>query len=115
MKDHVNAHRLVRVNLSNLAPLWVCRLSRGLPGNTASGNDSRDGFDTVIELADTCFECAETYEDQLIPMIGEIQQDDSSLAHRGRIRRLCRAERQGTGGGVSGILEDRLRPPLHGR
>jgi hypothetical protein len=55
-----------------------------LTENTPTGNGGRDGFhveiDTVLEVADTCFECAELYEDQLIPKIGEVQQADSSLA-----------------------------------
>jgi hypothetical protein len=55
-----------------------------LTENSATGNGGRDGFevgiDTVLELADTCFECAEIYEDRLIPLIAEVQAADSSLA-----------------------------------
>ncbi|MEO3819476.1 hypothetical protein ABGB21_23025 [Plantactinospora sp. B24E8] len=55
-----------------------------LTENTATGNGDPDGFHadigTVLELADTCFECAEIYEDQLIPKIGDVQAADASLA-----------------------------------
>lgn len=55
-----------------------------LTENTATGNGNNDGFDvdvdTVMSLADTCYDCAEIYEDQILPMIGEIQSADSSLA-----------------------------------
>ncbi|MEO3747262.1 hypothetical protein [Plantactinospora sp. B5E13] len=55
-----------------------------LTENTATGNGSQEGFHvdipTVLELADTCFECAEIYEDQLIPKIGDVQAADASLA-----------------------------------
>ena len=34
----------------------------------------------IVELADTCFECAKIYEDQLIPEVGDVQAADASLA-----------------------------------
>jgi hypothetical protein len=55
-----------------------------LTENTATGSGTRGGFNvdigTVLELADTCFECAQIYEDQLIPKIGTVQAADASLA-----------------------------------
>lgn len=55
-----------------------------LTENTATGSGSREGIHvniaTVLELADTCFECAEIYEGQLIPKIGDVQAADASLA-----------------------------------
>lgn len=42
----------------------------------------RESHETApgMEMADTCFACAEIYEDQLIPKIGDVQRADSSLA-----------------------------------
>ncbi|GAA4972597.1 hypothetical protein [Actinoplanes utahensis] len=55
-----------------------------LTENTATGNrDSREfhiRIDDVLELADTCFECAAIYEKQLIPKIAAVQAADASLA-----------------------------------
>jgi hypothetical protein len=55
-----------------------------LTENTATGNGNSEGFhvdvDAVLELADTCFECAEFYEQRLIPKIGDVQAADGSLA-----------------------------------
>ncbi|MBF9127942.1 hypothetical protein I0C86_02855 [Plantactinospora sp. S1510] len=55
-----------------------------LTENTATGSGSQEGFhvevDTVLEFADTCFECAEFYEQRLIPKIGDVQAADASLA-----------------------------------
>lgn len=55
-----------------------------LTENTATGNGSREGFHidiaTALELADTCFECAKIYENQLIPKISDVQAADASLA-----------------------------------
>lgn len=51
---------------------------------TGNGNGKSAGFhvdvDAVLEIADTCFECAEIYENQLIPKIAAIQAADASLA-----------------------------------
>jgi hypothetical protein len=57
-----------------------------LTENTATGDPGTrdDGFhmaiDTVLELADTCYECAEFFESQLIPKIADVQAADASLA-----------------------------------
>ncbi|MEV0901258.1 hypothetical protein [Actinoplanes sp. NPDC049802] len=56
-----------------------------LAENTATGNiGKREDFhidiDGVLELADTCFECAAIYENQLIPRIAAVQAADASLA-----------------------------------
>ncbi|MEU4620072.1 hypothetical protein AB0G04_08820 [Actinoplanes sp. NPDC023801] len=55
-----------------------------LTENTATGiPGSRDfhiRIDDVLELADTCFECAAIYEKQLIPKIAAVQAADASLA-----------------------------------
>jgi hypothetical protein len=55
-----------------------------LTENTATGNGPKQGLHvdiaTVLELADTCFECAKIYENQLIPKIRATQAADASLA-----------------------------------
>jgi hypothetical protein len=56
-----------------------------LTENTATGNPGSSkqfhiAVDTVLELADTCYECAEIYENQLIPKIAAVQAADASLA-----------------------------------
>ncbi|WP_436528901.1 hypothetical protein [Actinoplanes sp. HUAS TT8] len=55
-----------------------------LTENTATGHADSKAFhaeiDAVLELADTCYECAEIYERQLIPKISTVQAADASLA-----------------------------------
>ncbi|BEL06242.1 hypothetical protein Q0Z83_044330 [Actinoplanes sichuanensis] len=55
-----------------------------LTENTATGTGESAGFhinvDEILEIADTCFECARIYEKDLIPQIAAVQAADASLA-----------------------------------
>jgi hypothetical protein len=55
-----------------------------LTENSATGSGDHDGYHVnvamVMEVADTCFECAEIYEEQLIPLLGDVESAESHLA-----------------------------------
>jgi hypothetical protein len=55
-----------------------------LTENSPEGSGDHSGYtvqvDQVLEIADTCFECAEIYEDQIIPALGDVESAEPHLA-----------------------------------